>query len=78
MSDVTRWMFSGAAPSGYLVSPLNALGQEPLIETLELSVAGLKMSFSAVTAEHRLLSQFAVRSLKFEVQAALRGRYRRS
>jgi phage tail-like protein len=44
-ADVTRWMFSGARPSGYLVSPLNALGREPLIETLELSVAGLKMAF---------------------------------
>ena len=45
-TDVTRWVFSGAQPSGYLVSPLNALGREPLIETLELSVAGLKMAFA--------------------------------
>lgn len=45
-AEVTRWMFSGAQPSGYLVSPLNALGREPLIETLELSVAGLKMAFA--------------------------------
>ena len=43
-TDVTRWVFSGAQPSGYLVSPLNALGREPVIETLELSVAGLKMA----------------------------------
>ena len=43
-TDVRRWVFSGAQPSGYLVSPLNALGREPVIETLELSVAGLKMA----------------------------------
>ena len=45
-ADVTRWVFSGAVPSGYLVSPLNALGREPLIETLELSVTNFKMSFA--------------------------------
>lgn len=44
--DVARWTFSGAQPSGYAVSPLNALGREPLIETLELSVTGFKMTFA--------------------------------
>ncbi|MGE5835212.1 MAG: phage tail protein [Acidobacteriota bacterium] len=43
--DVTRWSFSAALPSGYCVSPLNALGAQPLIETLELSVAGLHVAF---------------------------------
>ena len=43
--DVTRWSFSAALPSGYCVSPLNALGNQPLIETLELSVAGLRVAF---------------------------------
>ena len=45
--DLTRWMFSGAVPSGYLVSPLNALGREALIETLELSVGDLSMAFGS-------------------------------
>lgn len=44
-ADVTRWTFSGAAPSGYLVSPLNALGDEAILETLELTVAGLTIAF---------------------------------
>jgi phage tail-like protein len=44
-ADVTRWMFSAAVPSAYSVSPLNALGNQPLIETLELSVGGLAIAF---------------------------------
>jgi phage tail-like protein len=44
-ADVARWTFADAMPAAYLVSPLNALGGEPLIETLELSVGGLKMAF---------------------------------
>lgn len=43
-ADVARWMFSGAQCSGYHVSPLNALGREPLIETLELSVGGMALT----------------------------------
>ena len=42
-ADVARWVFASAQPSGYFVSPLNAMGREPLVETLELSVGGLKM-----------------------------------
>jgi hypothetical protein len=44
-ADVARWTFANALPSAYVVSPLNALGSEPLIETLELSVGGLTMAF---------------------------------
>ncbi len=44
-ADVTRWTFANALPSAYVVSPLNALGSEPLIETLELSVSGLTITF---------------------------------
>jgi phage tail-like protein len=44
-ADVARWTFSKALPSGYFVSQLNALGGEPLIETLELSVGGLQVAF---------------------------------
>ena len=43
--DITRWTFAKVRPSAYFVSPLNALGGEPLIETLELSVGGLTMAF---------------------------------
>jgi hypothetical protein len=32
------WLFEGAAPVAYQLSPLNALGNDPVIETLELSV----------------------------------------
>ena len=46
-ADVTRWTFSGAAPSGYLVSPLNALSGETILETLELTVGGLTIAFRA-------------------------------
>lgn len=49
-ADAARWTFAKALPSAYSVSPLNALGSEPLIETLELSVTGLTMAFvSSVT-----------------------------
>jgi hypothetical protein len=44
-ADVIRWTFAKALPSAYFVSPLNALGHEPLIETLELSIGGLTMAF---------------------------------
>ena|ERR1700730_15891343 len=44
-ADVNRWTFAGALPSGYFVSQLNALGNEPLIETLELSVGGFRVAF---------------------------------
>jgi hypothetical protein len=44
-ADAARWTFAKAVPSAYSVSPLNALGSEPLIETLELSVRGLTMAF---------------------------------
>lgn len=46
-ADVNRWTFSDARPSGYFVSPLNALAGEPLIETLELSVGGFKVEFGS-------------------------------
>ena len=37
-SDASGWLFRNATPVAYRVSPLNALGNEPVIETLELSV----------------------------------------
>jgi len=46
-SDINRWTFVGATPVGYLLSNLNALGNEVLIETLELVIADLKASFGS-------------------------------
>jgi hypothetical protein len=53
----TAWLFSDTVPAAYQLSPLNALGNEPVIETLELSVGGLE-AYSAVSAAakaHRTL-----------------------
>jgi len=36
--DASGWLFKDAAPVAYQLSPLNALGNEPVIETLELAV----------------------------------------
>lgn len=44
-TDVTRWIFDDARPCSYSLSNLNALGNEPLIETLELAVGGFTASF---------------------------------
>jgi phage tail-like protein len=44
-ADVTRWIFDDARPCGYSLSNLNALGNEPLIETIELTVGGFTASF---------------------------------
>jgi phage tail-like protein len=44
-ADLTRWTFSKARPTAYTVSPLNALGGEPLVETLELTVSGFDIIF---------------------------------
>ena len=54
-ADVNRWTFDGAEPLGYFLSNLNALGSAPLIETLELTVAGFEASFDlpAVTPRKR-------------------------
>ena len=54
--DVTRWMFSAALPSAYCVSPLNALGNQVLIETLELSVSGLTIAFGDAASHTRIAS----------------------
>jgi phage tail-like protein len=46
-ADVQRWTFPGAVPVAYVVSPLNAIQSETLMETLELSVGGLSLTFGA-------------------------------
>jgi len=50
-ADVNRWTFFEALPSGYCVSQLNALGGEPLIETLELSVGGFTVAFGQASGD---------------------------
>jgi len=42
--DIQRWSFGGCEPVAYLLSPLDALGNAVLIETLELSVGGFELS----------------------------------
>ena len=44
-ADAIGWTCSGAVPVGYAVSALNALGREPVIESLELRVKGFAASF---------------------------------
>src|SRR5262245_20122057 len=37
-ADAAGWLFRDAAPVAYPLSPLSALGHEPVVETLELAV----------------------------------------
>jgi phage tail-like protein len=41
-SDASGWLFKDAAPVAYHLSPLNALGNEAVVETLELSVGAFE------------------------------------
>jgi phage tail-like protein len=52
-AEVNRWVFTGAAPSGYLLSNLNALGNDVLIETLDLSVSDVRAIFGSHGAVRR-------------------------
>jgi len=36
--DAKSWLFPNSAPVAYQLSPLNALGNEAVFETLELSI----------------------------------------
>src|SRR5262245_36719993 len=47
--DASAWHFGDAAPVAYQLSPLNALGNEAVTETLELSV-GSFAAYSGATA----------------------------
>ena len=51
-ADVARWTFTKAVPSAYSASSLNALASEALIETLEVSVGGLTISFGPSIGGH--------------------------
>ncbi len=52
-ADVNRWIFEKARPCGYRLSNLNALGNEPLIETLELEIGGFSAAFGSPAATRR-------------------------
>ncbi|MDQ3445896.1 MAG: phage tail protein [Pseudomonadota bacterium] len=52
-ADITRRKFDGTRPCGYLLSNLNALGNEPLIETLELAIGGFAASGASPAATRR-------------------------
>jgi len=52
-SDAIRWTYTAATPVGYLVSHLNALGNEPLIESLELRVGRFEASFAEPRAARK-------------------------
>lgn len=52
-SDVIQWTFEDAWPCGYLLSNLNALGNEPMIETLELMIGGFSASSGSPAARRR-------------------------
>ena len=43
--NAARWLFTDTKPVAYHVSSLNALGNEPLIETLELTVGGFRADY---------------------------------
>ena len=50
-ATVAAWLFGDVVPVSYQLSPLNALGNEAVIETLELSVGS--MEAEAAAEKHR-------------------------
>lgn len=40
--DAQRWRYGGAVPVAYQLSPLDALGGEPVVESLELAVTSFE------------------------------------
>jgi len=46
-ADVQRWLLCQATPVSYALSSLNAMGNEPLMETLELTVGGFDAAASS-------------------------------
>src|SRR5438034_11079245 len=52
-TDAIRWTFTAAKPLGYSVSNLNALGNETVIESLELRVGEYEASFVPAPATRK-------------------------
>ncbi len=49
--DVAAWTFAKAQPIAYSLSPLNALANAPVVETLEVSVSGFEAVYDASTGD---------------------------
>ena len=49
--DVIRWTFRDVRPVAYQLSPLNALGSEVLLETLEATVGGFEAEYLAASRD---------------------------
>lgn len=49
--DAVRWTFRDVRPVAYQVSPLNALGSEVLLETLEATVGAFEADYLGVRGE---------------------------
>ena len=52
-ASAQQWVFSKATPLAYALSNLNALGQEALIETLELTVGGFEAATDSAPSPRR-------------------------
>jgi len=52
-ADAGGWLFRDATPVTYQLSPLNALGNEPVIETLELAVGHFEADRGAPAVSDR-------------------------
>ena len=50
-ADAAAWLFQDALPVAYHLSPLDALGNEPVLETLELAVGGFEAAPGGASAE---------------------------
>jgi phage tail-like protein len=48
--DAAAWLFQDTLPVAYRLSPLNALGNEPVLETLELAVGGFDAAPGSASA----------------------------
>ena len=49
-ADATAWLFRDALPVAYHLSPLNALGNEPVLESLELAVGDFEAAPAGASA----------------------------
>ena len=56
-ADAAAWLFSKAVPVAYHLSPLNALGNEVVIETLEMSVGAFEAVHGGSAGAHRAPSR---------------------
>ena|SRR5215472_152907 len=60
-ADAAGWLFQDTLPVAYHLSPLNALGNEPVLETLELSVGGFEAASGSPSADRPKVRQRAAK-----------------